>query len=158
MKKLSTLLGLILIIIVNYSCSTTRNLAQRQVNVFYSDYSKYAKEGFMITPDMYTGKYEACGEISIDVFPGELLKEEVDKRDEKEAIYSPSTNKYIVKENISNDELIKMAVDKAKEVGANALVNFKCLNVSYTYYSTTLNMVVTSFSHFEVSGFAIKRQ
>lgn len=157
MKKLSTLLGLILIIIVNYSCSP-RNLAQRQVSVFYSDYSKYAKEGFMITPDMYTGKYEACGEISIDVFPGELLKEEVDKRDEKEAIYSPSTNKYIVKENISNDELIKMAVDKAKEVGANALVNFKCLEIYSTYYDTRLREVVKLFSNYEISGFAIKRQ
>lgn len=147
MKKLSTLFGLILIIIVNYSCSTSRQLAQRQVNVFYSDYSKYAKEGFMITPDMYTGNYEACGELSIEVYPGESLQKETNTGD-RESVYEQSTFQYVVKEKVSGEELLKMAVDKAKEVGANALVNFKCVVVNSSYYSPALNRVVTYLSHY----------
>lgn len=156
MKKIILFIPACLLIIT--SCSVSSKLTPRERIVFesYFDYSEYAKEGFMISPDPYTGSFEPCGEIQISVYPAKIIKKGKDA-------YNPSLNsyekiEYLTEENISGQELLKMIVTKAKEKGANAISNFRCKAVKTSYYDSTFGRYMEHFSHYEISGFAIIRK
>jgi hypothetical protein len=154
MKKLILIIPIFLILF--NSCSPKMIPRQRIVSEYYFDYSNYAKEGFMISPDPYIGGYEPCGEIQITVYPAKIIKKGKD-------IYNPSSNsyeskEYLTEESISAQELLNMIVKKSIEKGANALSNFKCILVKNSYYDKYTGRSIDYFSHYELSGFAIKRK
>lgn len=152
MKKLTVLLAIIFIV-MSYGCSP--KLFPRIVNTYYADYSKYADEGFLISPDIYSGQYEACGEILIEVYPADVEAKRAQNNRKIDATYEQSGKMYS-KEIINFSELLDIAVKKAKSVGADALVNFKCSVIKNTYYTGGISY--SKLSHYEITGFAIKRK
>lgn len=163
MKKRLLVLPIILMLGLS-ACSPKVVPAVRKTSVSFFDFSKYANEGFMISPNQYIGEFEPCGDLYLKIIPGEVLK-----TNSRKSNYSPSTDliyqsskeasvdpAQLVKETIGADELLKEAVKQAKMRGANALVNFKCVEV----YNHTIGQYITisTLLYYEVSGFAIKRK
>ena len=110
-------------------------------------------------PDPYTGEFTPCGELNIVIKPADVKIGMNEKYDSEGKFNSIDNNRnsivnQIVKENISSEELLDIAVNKAKEVGANGIANFKCLVINQTYFINSIPNTI--FSHYEISGYAIK--
>lgn len=156
MKKIALILIFIFGLTLQ-SCSP--KLMPRVVSTSFFDYRKYANEGFFLSPDPYTGDFTPCGELSIVIKPADVkfgMNEKFDSDSKFDLIYNNNSNtqfSQIAKERISTDELLDIAVKKAKEVGANGIANFKCLVVNHTYFVN--GIANTIFSHYEISGYAI---
>lgn len=150
-RKLLLLIGVITTIIIQ-GCSP--KLMPRTVRTFYIDYSKYSSEGFFISPNAYSGNFTPLGELLITVIPGDKVVSKMNVYDSQTNLYESA--KLIEKEQISTKELLDIAVNFAKQKGANSIVNFKCEIKNYSYYNTSLKQPSTYFSHYEISGFAIK--
>ena len=88
--------------------------------------------------------YEAIGELEIYVLPAKIEKEI------KPFEYSNAVEYIITQEDISDQELADIAVEKARETGANALVNFKIGKFPVSHNSSDIFYIVT--------GFCIKRK
>ena len=144
MKKLAIAFALTVIIT---GCSTIRP-SERIVLSVFSDYSKYADEGFLISPSAYTYNFDSVGEINIMVTPAKVKKE-------VKSLYSSYT--IIDYEKISYDEMVELAVKMAKEKGANALVNFSINTEPINLYDRMNGRCLVGEIYY-IKGFCIKRK
>lgn len=119
-------------------------LTTRIVTSSLLDYRGYAESGFLVSPYAYTFEYDAIGEIEIYVLPANV------KKDIESQYTEGRTYTVIAQEDISNQELADIAVEKAKETGADALVNFKIEQAPVSIGSSDI--------YYTVSGFCIKRK
>ena len=119
-------------------------LTSRVVTSSLLDFRGYAEQGFLVSPYAYTSDYEAIGELEVYVLPANVKKEI------KPFDYSNTVEVRIAQEDISNQELADIAVEKAKETGADALVNFKIVQTPVSIGSSDI--------YYTVSGFCIKRK
>lgn len=146
---------IILSILILSSCAVTRD---RQVSMRFLDYRPYTEAGFFISPDPYPGMFTSLGEFSITVKPA-ILSSSKDagrgrqQKDFEDGVYAKQTYGIVHMEEIPSEELLEMAVQKAKSVGANGIANFKCLTVYDTH--ATRNSVSSVLSHYEISGLCI---
>ena len=149
MKKFIPFLSLLLVLT---SCAVTRD---RQVSTRFLDYRPYSEAGFFISPDPYPGMFTSLGEFSITVTPAILPSSKVVTRQKNfnDAVYSKPTYGVANLEEISSEELLEMAVQKAKSVGANGIANFRCVSVYETHASR--NSISSVLSHYEISGLCI---
>lgn len=132
------------------SCATPV-FTPRQVYRGFLDYAPYTENGFLISPDPYTGEFESLGEIILEVIPGEKLE-----RVQYESAIGATYHNIYTQEPISTDELIAMAVSEAKAKGADALVNF---SFQRTFHKTVLYKGMEYEMHkYVISGFCIKRK
>ncbi len=152
MKRTSLFLLLLVTAVLVQSCSP--KLMPRDVKTFYIDYSKYSSEGFLISPNPYPGSFTSLGELLITVIPGDVVVSKMNVFNSQNNFYE--STRTFEKEQISTKELLDIAVNFAKQKGANAIVNFKCEIKNYSYYNTALKKPSIYFSHYEISGFAIK--
>lgn len=152
MKKNFIILLLIAMALIIHSCSP--KAMPRTVITSFADYSKYSNEGFLVSPNPYPDKFISVGEIFIIVVPGDKVKQESKYFDSQTNTYNVITKVY--KENISLNELTDLAVQQTKAKGANALVNFKIQIINNQTYSNLYKRYIPVFSHYEISGFAIK--
>lgn len=118
----------------------------RKIEVMFSDYSKYMKEGFLITPNAYQGEFDSIGELRIDVAPA------ISRQTIGEGYYASSSFAYEV---INEEELISTAVTVAKGKGANAITNFKIEVVDTYKYSKLYGTNVPDY-YYCITGFCIK--
>lgn len=149
MKQFVVILSLLLVFT---SCSVTRD---RMVTTRFLDYRPYSEAGFFISPDPYPGMFTSLGELHITVTPAILpsAKTVAKQKDFNDDLYRRPTYGMAYMEEISSEELLELAVQKAKSVGANGIANFKCLsvyNTQVTRYSTS-----STLSHYEISGLCI---
>ena len=102
--------------------------APRSTFKAFLDFRPYAAEGFYITSAQYIGESVSLGELMIDVTP-EFKQIRYEQREKYDAVVYDLS--YIFGyEFIETEELMRMAVDAAKEVGANALSEFR-INKEY---------------------------
>lgn len=111
---------------------------------YFLDYREFSKEGFLLSPYEYTGEYESIGEIQVKIIPAKIKNEVYDYQGNQ-----LSSGSYLVQEKISGTEMARIAVDKAKELGASGLVNFKI---------DTYPIDTTSWVYYIISGFCINRK
>jgi len=158
MKKLIFIIPIFLILFSSCAPKIAKNLtpSERVVIERFFDYSAFAKEGFMISPDPYAGTFDACGEIHLTILPGKSLKKGKDVFNDSMNKYE--TNYYLESETIPGQELLRIIVEKAKGKGADAITNFRFKSNSNSYYDDLLRKEITVFLGFELSGFAIKRK
>lgn len=132
------------------SCSVTK---PRRVYSTFIDYRPYTEANFFISPDHYAGKYESLGELRLEIYPA-IIKDAASKSKDNnfsDGLYHGKlTTSSAYQEIIDTDEILELAVNKALELGANGLVNFKIsVNHDITRYSS-------SVSNYVVSGLCIK--
>ncbi len=81
------------------SCSVSEEV----VRTNFENYSDFSTENFFVSPYGYNGDYKAIGMINFEIIP-EASNENAE----------------------SNEDLLKKAIELAKEKGANGLMNCKC--------------------------------
>lgn len=139
-------LAIIFIALSAVACSTMKPTQRTSLSIF-SDYREYAQQGFLISPSPYTYDFESVGEISIVVRPAKEVK--------TVPVYPGSINntQKLVYEELSYDELVKMAVTEAKSKGADALVNF---SITKEYVRNAQGYEIEMY--YNITGFCIKRK
>jgi hypothetical protein len=115
--------------------------------VYVYDFRKYTDEGFLFTTEKYLGDYESVGLISIEIIP-ELKK--------TEGYFAPGQTyggislwNYIP---VRTQEVLDSVYSKAKNMGADAVINLDVELYNVFLYSNTYVPAI------RVSGFAIKRK
>lgn len=117
---------------------------QKSMEVNGYDFTKYSKIGFLFTPEKYLGNYESVGLIEVKLYPEVKAEKTYDEHKHK--------FDYWKVEKILPSEVIDSIYVVCKNMGANALMNFKIdktdlvSNGAIYYYGI------------KVSGFGIKRQ
>lgn len=149
MKKIITLAALALIVA---SCAVASH--PRVTETSFTDYRPYTSAGFFLSPDAYPGEHDVLGEITIRIVPellprGRVLERQA--RDFGDGVYNQASTmpKYIT-EDITTADMLDAAVKKAKEVGADGLVNLR--------YDIVTSEDVLNPKTYIVSGLAIRRK
>ena len=119
-----------LFILILFSCAPQKSLMTFEI----CDYKKYNDAGFFISPDAYNGKYKPLGQIYLTIKPS--------------SIEDPDNKMHLILEEFSNEQILALLTNKAKEMGANGLVDFK-ITRNYYWISKTIKS-------YNVSGFAVK--
>jgi hypothetical protein len=166
MKKLVIIA--IAIVILFSSCAPKLMSVERRVYPYVMDLRQYSQEGFFVSPTDYIGLFEPIADITMEVFPSEkdeivkvyiTWKGDIPYSEELERKYGkPQEIKKRIKERISSEELLKIIVDYAKNMGADALVNVKIHRETYTYTTPAMGRPETEILWYECHGFAIKRK
>lgn len=166
MKKI-VVIAIVVVMAVSCSSPLIHLTLDRQQEMYYLDYSKYAAEGFMILPYPYQGEFDALGELRLEVNPKVIVEgvgwrrgsyEPVSSYFEKTLYYKADTTlggftpRVVIPADpeLLND-LVRMAVDEAKYRGADAIANF---NIEFF----PDNIGADEREGYVVSGFLIKRK
>lgn len=124
----------------------------RVVSASFIDYRPYSQSGFFISPDPYPGKFSSLGELYIEVFPA-IESSRPTYSIQQDGIYSNVSGTYARnQETIFSDELLEIAVDNARELGANGLADFDIRIIYRTDPKTGKRVDV---DHYEISGLCI---
>lgn len=134
--------------------TTTLKTTERRIEVYAYDFRPYTAKGFYFSPNPYPGNFEPIGQLTINVFPALKLK--------TEKIYSQSygggedENVQLETEKITTEQILDIAFNKTKEMGGDAIVNFK---IRWIKEPTMFGASVSQYlDHYEIEGFAIKRK
>ena len=148
LRIMKRILILLLALICLYSCATFIP-QQRSVTTVFLDYRQYASQGFFLSPNIYTGEHDALGELFIEVLPEQKearIDSEGNPKGDLDMVTYYFDGAYGF-ERIYFDELLEIAVEKAKEKGADGICNLKINKTS-----------ATGFVRYEVTGLCIKRK
>jgi hypothetical protein len=141
--KLSTIILPVLLFLL-LSCSTKVVVIEKELNTLVFDFTKYSKKGFMFTPEKYDGKYESIGIIDMVIYS--KMTQAQKAIDGKPVV--PGTWVY---EPLNTSEIIELAYQKAVNMGANAVTNFKISESSK--YHEKFQIEIPGI---RLTGFAIK--
>ena len=109
------------------------------------DFTKYTAQGFLFTPETYTGSYESIGIVKTIIFPAVKHSKEQKQKESGDFYLDENWVVEDLEANEAVDELYKRAVS----MGANAVTKFDIRRTEY------MNGYVV-VPGFEVTGFAIK--
>ena len=167
----NTFLGILVSSLFISCASTPITHIPGYTTVRFFDLTKYTELGFLITPEeTYAGKYDSIGSLTIEKMP-EAKKVEVGqvtrKKEKDDWMFergarsgSQVTRKKWVIETIMGKD-IEATMDKlyqrAKESGADAMVNFRIEEVTRERIVDFKEMETIVLVGIRVSGFAIKR-
>lgn len=147
---MKNLIYLIIFSIIIVSCSTPT-----VIQSYVLDYRPYTEEGMFISPNAYTGEHQPLGEINITVYPGKDMSTYDSYQSYQDPVYPKNYKINAEEANFTPEKLLDMCVQKAKQLGANGISNFKCevvYSVIRSQYGTT-----SFIDHYNVYGLAIKR-
>lgn len=137
-------------LIILSSCASLNNaieIVPGQLSYYSIDFREYTDKGFLFTPYSYGGNYQPVGLIQIDIRP---------EAHYKKANYF-NTKSYWEYKKLSNSDLLKVAYEKAIEMGADAVVDFKILT-NYEPVNVGQGIYAGNLPVYNVTGFAIKRK
>ncbi|KAA6347858.1 hypothetical protein EZS27_004723 [termite gut metagenome] len=138
MKKILLLTGMVVL----FSSCMTANYFEKTSTL---DFSKYHKEGFIISPIAEGFQYTPISSISIKFRDG-ALKGYSRSKEGLSTVVGVADNWF----SPSIDYMLDAIVKEAKKQGADAILNFNAKNVSK---KTPLGALET---YYELSGFAVK--
>ena len=146
----------VFIIILVTSCAETTELKKIEPSeILYGvDFTSFAEQGFLFTPEKYSGPYLSIGLIDYEVFPGAEYKP-IGKSLE----YYQGQKTYTLYDWIPDPISIQTVLPKIYKIcvdmGANGLVNFKFEKISKSIDYISNPAILFGY---RVSGFAIKRE
>jgi len=132
------------------SCKTAEEL-QPTCNLYAFDFSKYAGDNFLFSPWEYTGEYKSIGLLTLEFFPG-VKKYYPSALDKKPHRHQQKVDAEWVVENFEPSEAIDSLYIRAKNMGADAIMNFDIKPISKTDGDFLL------VDGIRITGFAIKRK
>lgn len=112
---------IILIAVLSLASCASIKPASRIVSTAFVDFRKFTESGFMITPNEYYGEHETIGEIRMEVVPAMVETYPELKKNNKDGMPKP----VVGIELLTFQEVAGLAVERAKLLGADAIVNFK---------------------------------
>ena len=134
-----------LIILISFalvSCSSIKPM-EEQITVSGFDFTKYADQGFLITPEQYLGEYESIGMMNVTIWPSvsESAKASASGVTERQRWYIGPLNV---------DKAIDRIYQQAKDMGADGIMRFNVKSIEQFNGSLRIEGA-------EISGFAINR-
>lgn len=149
MKNVS--LVAVLLILIGCTSHITHFAGYYNTNVI--DFTSYAEEGFLFTPEPYMGEYQSLGLIKISV-RGEAHWVEKPKDPRNAYTQHPGTRYHWVTRTPRMQEVLDTTYAAALSLGGNAIARF---SVIPTVEVQTDGPKPIAISGYEVSGFVIKR-
>jgi len=123
-----------------------------RVSIFTGiDFRKYTESGFLFTPEKYSGEYESIGIVNYKLMPA---AEFVSSYGDQDPTYNGPNSKRWVTEEIYLGQVIDSLYVMAKEMGADAIMNFE---VIYEEESRA-DVYGLKLEGWTARGFAIKRK
>lgn len=154
MKKLIHIVLILSVLL--YSCATVKemNKISKTEDFTAIDFTKYTKQGFLITPEKYMGNYESVGIIDFVYMPQAILNTSYISNNyswKEETNLVPGQAWKIDKLNVQDaiDGIYKRCVD----MGANALVSFNVTSVNKDYIGIKNPVTISGY---RITGFAIR--
>jgi len=111
------------------------------------DLRRYTEQDFLITTEKFNENYEAIGLLELSVFPGATRL-----RNGQTLPENTYKQGFWAVEKLSTEEAIDEIYNRAKEMGADAIMNFELTTVKKTI------AIDLQLSGFKMKGFAIKRE
>ncbi len=136
-------------------CSCGIMTRDRIVTPLFLDFRPYTSAGFFLSPNPYTGDFEPVGELNLIVEPAVVKNEPTTTSKFSDSVYAPKTS--VVQEDISESELLELAVGEALKMGANGISNLK-IKVSkeiYAYAKGSLRKAI-EIDVYHITGFCIE--
>jgi len=144
----------LLLILVLAGCTTSRTTIPGGEETRLLDFTKYAAEGFLITPERYDGEYDALGQIYVSHYPEA-------KRGSRQSTYAakPVYTDWRITTEVSAQDAVDDLYDAALNLGADAVMNFDLSFPPHPYgpFGPT-EPKDSDMTSIRVSGFAIKRR
>lgn len=138
---------LVLVVLAVSGCAKTYN---REIHFYAIDFRPFTREGFLFTPEMYDGDYDAIGVLSITILPGDIITEPTGPEDRKGRLTREGKPVHV--EHLSVDGGLMRLYEAAADMGADAVVNLKIRRVR-DWRRATLDL-----DALEVEGLAIRRK
>ena len=139
------ILGTVLLLFSLLGCGPTITHVPKMQHIASLDFTKYQKDGFLITPGEYGENYEALGLFSF------ILSAEAN------LVSKDEMNRFRVWEieEIKPQEILDIACDTAVEKGADAITHFTIKNGTKTMHDGESSFTINTI---EISGLLIKRK
>jgi len=128
----------LLMILTLSSCITVTHISSSG-KLTGIDFRKYTSEGFLITPEKFSGKYESIGLVCYAIFP--------------ESNFDVVSQQWVSKK-ISLSQGVDSLYYESKAMGANAIMNFVSVQKTQSFPAGMKSVPLVGY---EISGFAIKR-
>ena len=140
---------------------------KKTASMYGLNFVPYSKKGFLFTPYSYTQKYKSIGLVSFYIYTSATLYlKKSDSTKLKKATHEliqklkrenhPPTFRYVwLKDDIENDDILKLAFFESVKLGANALVDLQLEDVKENFDDGHSS---TSIPGIKLSGFAIQRE
>ena len=156
MRNNRVLLKIIVLTLMFSSCAELPIIfrIEPEEYLFGIDFRKYSEEGFLFTPEKYTGEYMSIGLIDYRVLPGAdyVFSQTLSNVSKGTPSYA---NQYTwQQETIKISQVMDSIYIITKSMGADALVNFS-LDVESKDHTGIKNP--TTIKGYRITGFAIKR-
>jgi hypothetical protein len=166
MKRILKAIIFIIFILQLLSCAPNKlSYIPKVEMVHIIDLTKYSDEGFLITPESLSGKYESVGPLYCKILPAanreEFVLNYIPTEKEKkrgitgENINANKTDAVWVSEEISVDSVLNIAYETAISLGGNAIMEFSIYSIVEEY--TVNNFETVRIHGYEIRGFVIKR-
>jgi hypothetical protein len=154
MRRFFAPLWLVPLLLAAGGCTNTVNNIEGYSLTSSLDFTEYAEEGFLITPEGYEGEYQSRGLLRISMQPSAARIE-----GNPETVNAPEGN-YVqdgwMVERLTTEQVVKRLHQQAQDMGADAIVR---VDIARKEVSHSVGPTERVFlPQYEVSGFAIKRQ
>lgn len=125
MRYLTSVLLLVLLLV---GCQPTeesrRSHYDRETEFYGFDFTEYADQGFLITPYQYDGEYESVGILRVVIWP-EMTRIAEKTMGDRVTEYSDWRA-----EEIQMDTAVDSLYDRAREMGADAIIDFQAERIT----------------------------
>ena len=150
---------IILLSVLMFSCATQKtqvDFVSGESFLMGYDFTPYSNKGFLISPEMYQGNYDAIGLLDYVLMPEANRKMKIigARRDAAGNIEYEKQYTWNV-ESIDVAAAIDSMYVRCVNMGADAIVNFKVNVEEKNYLNYSPSLFVTGY---RISGFAIKRK
>lgn len=133
---------IMLLFISLISCSTVKPM-EEQITVSGFDFTKYADQGFLFTPEAYLGEYQSIGVISVTIWPSVSESPNVSAKG-----VTQRQRWYIGQLNVN--KAIDRIYQQASNMGADGIMRFDVRSIERNNGGLRIEGA-------EISGFAIDR-
>lgn len=123
---------------------------ERTITKYFTDYREFSAEGFLITPNPYNQDCVSIGELEIIVTPAF-------KQYPEEGQAYDSRGKYFDFEDIDYNDVVRIAVEEAKNMGADAITNFSIRQKEISKIDKLRGATAYGYEY-RITGYCIKRK
>ena len=149
MKKVVVVVVLIMVIFSGCAKNPKIKHIESKTFTYGFDLSKYAKKGFLFTPNDYGADYVALGMYNIKTQAEGILIEKKISNNGNEFV-----DRFWMFKDINTSNVVDSAYNFAIKKGANAITSFK---ITSGFDPMEINGETVKVPYIEISGFLIKR-
>lgn len=144
--KIHRALLILVVLLFATGCTKMRTNWEPVTEGFSLDFRELTRDGFLLSPDAYTGPHDALGLVSITLQSGANLR--------------PGKNGYLEWSaiEVSVDLALAQAKERAKALGADGISNLEIQTAPRVISTGRAGYLQAEVSGWQISGLAIRRR